>query len=193
MQSKRRPTPKCWYIDMGVGINTICKTVNRLCELTSIKDGNFKNQSCHATSITRLVRNDQDSKVVKSISGHRSNVVGRYKHVSDKQKRKASAILQNRAETVSKPVKTNDENSVATKKTSNNSDLDDFEIPVTLKKSPLTPVAKCEHCHDVKGTPETVLGELMNVVKSKKYKKMNVVKSKKYKKVRFNVELDGYD
>ena len=44
------------------------------------------------------------NKAVKSISGHRSDVVDHYKHVSDEQKRKASAILQNRTETVTKPT-----------------------------------------------------------------------------------------
>ena len=87
---------------MGLGINTVCKMVQRLCAFAGIKDGNFHNQSCWSMSISRLVRNDQDSKLNKSISGHKSNVVDCYKHISDEQKRKANAILQNRSETVSK-------------------------------------------------------------------------------------------
>ena len=95
MQSKCRPTPKCWYIDMGVGINTIRQTVNELWQLAGTSGGNFHNQSYRSTSATHLVRGNQDNKVVKAISGHRSDVVDRYKHINNEQKRKASAILQN--------------------------------------------------------------------------------------------------
>ena len=59
MQSKCRPTPKCWYIDIGAGINTIRQTVNRLCQLAGITGGIFWNQSCRSASVTHLVRGNQ--------------------------------------------------------------------------------------------------------------------------------------
>ena len=55
--------------------------MNRLCEIAGV-EGNFRNHSLRATSITRMNQAKVPEQEIKEFSGHRSSAVRTYKHTS---------------------------------------------------------------------------------------------------------------
>ena len=73
-----KPTEQCWYHKIPVGHITLQQTVRRLCVAAGI-EGNFTNQSLHATSATRLFEAKVDEQLIMQRTGHSSNAVRTYK------------------------------------------------------------------------------------------------------------------
>ena len=94
LYGKKNVTPKCWYDDRCIGIKTICTTVKHLCCLAGLPSGNFRNHSLHASTCTHMFQAHQDERLIKHVSGHKSNAVRQYKHVNDSLHRKASTAIQ---------------------------------------------------------------------------------------------------
>ena len=197
IQPKLRVTLKCWYTDHPVGINYICPTVSRLCALVGRTYDNYVNQSLKAMSVTHLTNENVDTKVIKEITGHVSNVVVEgYKHLNDNQYRQASAIIQGRVPiaTVSKaPVEETVPNVLAKstvpskvveiKKSLTNvkSNMSDFDTDLIKLHTPLSKKVDNKHvAEEVHEISDPV--EVCNLVS-----KMS--KRKKYKCIKINVEF----
>ena len=98
MQSRQKPTLKCWYASQVVGQNTISKVVKKLMEAAEIQ-GFFTNHSLRFSGGTRLFNAGIDWKLVKEITGHVSDAVDAYQITSEEQQRNISAILQTKPST----------------------------------------------------------------------------------------------
>ena len=77
-----------------IGINTLCSTVSRLCNLAGITEENFRNQSLQASSLTRMHQAHVLEQAIKEFSGHRSNAMRVYKRSSEDMKRENCKIIR---------------------------------------------------------------------------------------------------
>ena len=93
MRSLQKPTPKRWYSNQVVGTQNISKVVKQMMKDASI-DGFFTNHSLRRTGGTRLFRTGIDRKLVKEVTGHRSDAVDSYQITSDEQRQNISKIIQ---------------------------------------------------------------------------------------------------
>ena len=82
LQCKVKPTPKVWYQEHVIGKNTISKVVQEMVKLAKI-DGFFMNHSLRQLGGVRLFRAGIDRKLVKEMTGHRSEA---YQITSDEQR-----------------------------------------------------------------------------------------------------------
>ena len=92
LQSLAKPRPSQWYGDQVVGQNTLAKTVKNLLKEANI-DGYFTNHSCRRSSTTKLFQAGIDKKIIKEVTGHRSDAVDSYAITSDKQREAISKIM----------------------------------------------------------------------------------------------------
>ena len=103
LQSLPKPTPSQWYGEQVVGQQTLSKTVKRLFEEAKI-EGFFTNHSCRRSGTTRLFQAGVPKKLIKEVTGHRSDAVDNYAETSDVQPKMISNIIDgNTASTVSIP------------------------------------------------------------------------------------------
>lgn len=86
-------TESKWYLNTPVGHNTLDSTIKNLMEAAGEDDENFTNQSGRRTAVTRIMDSTGDKELAKKISGHRSDCVITYNHVSNKRLKLASNIL----------------------------------------------------------------------------------------------------
>ena len=84
--------PGQWYTEQVLGVNSIRKVVKNLLSSGDI-DGYFTNHSLRWSGCTRLFQAGIERKIVKEISGHRSDVIDRYQLTSDDQWKKVNEIL----------------------------------------------------------------------------------------------------
>ena len=93
LQCKTKPTPKVWFQEQVIGRNTIGKVVKMM--MTDAKiEGFFTNHSLRRSGGTRLFRAGVDRKLVKEITGHRSDAVDAYQITSHDQRQMMSNVLQ---------------------------------------------------------------------------------------------------
>ena len=57
-------------------------------------DGKFVKKSCCTTTATKMTNGGVDTQIIKEFTGHTSNAVETYKHISEEIRRSASAIIQ---------------------------------------------------------------------------------------------------
>ena len=102
LQSLQRPTPKRWYCNQVIGQNSISKVVKQMMIDANI-EGFFTNHSLRRTGGMRLFRGGVDRKLVKEVTGHRSDSVDAYQITSDEQHSTISKIIREKpSATVSK-------------------------------------------------------------------------------------------
>ena len=77
LQSLQKPTPTQWYAEQVIGVHTISKIVGDLMKKGDI-EGYFTNHSLRRTGSTRLFRAGVDRKLVKEVTGHKSDAVDVY-------------------------------------------------------------------------------------------------------------------
>ena len=94
LQSLSKPTPVQWYSEQVVGQNTLSKTVKRLFKEANIT-GFFTNHSCRRSGTTTLFQAGVDKKLIKEVTGHRSDAVDNYSETSEQQREMISNILNN--------------------------------------------------------------------------------------------------
>ena len=93
LQSLSKTTPAQWYSDRVMGINAIRKVVKNLLSSADI-DGYFMNHSLRCTSSTRMFQAGIDHKIVKEITGHRSDAIDKYQITSEDQKAIVSIVIE---------------------------------------------------------------------------------------------------
>ena len=76
-----------------IGVHTISKVVSKLMEQVEI-EGYFMNHSLRRTGGTRLFRAGVERKLVKEVTGHRSDAVDAYQITGHDQRKQISNILQ---------------------------------------------------------------------------------------------------
>ena len=94
LQSLTKKTPKQWYGNQVVGLNTIGKVVKDIMEKANI-EGFFTNHSLRCTGGMRLFQVGVDRKLVKEFTGHQSDAVDKYQITNDMQRENLSKILRN--------------------------------------------------------------------------------------------------
>ena len=92
LQSLQKPTPSRWYASQVVGENTLGKVIKTMLHDARI-DGYFTGHSLRRSGTTRLFQAGVDRKIIKEISGHKSDTVDCYAITSDEQKQEISAII----------------------------------------------------------------------------------------------------
>ena len=92
LQSLRCPTPKQWYGREVLGANKVKEVVKELLSSAKI-DGYFTNHSLRRCGSTRLFQAGIDRKLVKEVTGHRSDAVDCYQITSEAQREKLSNII----------------------------------------------------------------------------------------------------
>ncbi len=81
-----------WYNNRCIGVNTLHETVKRLANEAGLQ-GKFTNHSLRAIGVTHLFDNEILEKVIKEVSGHRSNAVQLYERTGEAMKCKVSATM----------------------------------------------------------------------------------------------------
>ena len=94
LQGLVRTNPAVWYGEQVVEINSIRKVVRNLLCSADI-DGYFTNHSLRRSGCTRLFQAGVERKIVKEISGHRSDAIDQYENTSEMQKQKVSNVIAN--------------------------------------------------------------------------------------------------
>jgi hypothetical protein len=79
-----------WYKNMALGKNSLLNIVK---VIMSAFDGRFTNHSLRRTSATRLFQSGIPEDIIRNQTGHRSNVLSRYKECSTAQLQNVSATL----------------------------------------------------------------------------------------------------
>ena len=120
LQSLQKFTPVCWYSGQVIGTNTISKVVQTIMKEAKI-EGFFTNHSLRRICSTRLFRVGVDQKIVKEVTGHRSNAIEKYQVTSDEQRAQVSKIIAQNPDAVSR------ENNVKSVKEDN---LDDKSVSI---------------------------------------------------------------
>ena len=92
LHSLAKPTPSQWYGEQVIGQATLAKTVKKLLKEVNI-DGYFTNHSCRRSGTTRLFQAGVDRKLIKEVTGHRSDAVDKYAITSDGQREHISNIM----------------------------------------------------------------------------------------------------
>ena len=92
LQSLKSPHPKQWFGRECMGANKIKEVVKELLSSAKI-DGYFTNHSLRRTGGTHLFQSGVDRKLVKEVTGHRSDAVDAYKLTSDAQREAISKIM----------------------------------------------------------------------------------------------------
>ena len=94
LRSKRKPSPKQWYINSPLGINAIRPIINDLCKEAGLPKANYRNQSGRTSSGTGMFAKHKDKQLICSVSGHRSTAVRAYKHIPDNLRHSESESIQ---------------------------------------------------------------------------------------------------
>lgn len=81
-----------WFSCQPIGINTLSKTVARLCTSAGVT-GFRTNHSLRATAATRLYHAKVDEQQIAETTGHRSTAIRRYKRTTDDQRKETSNII----------------------------------------------------------------------------------------------------
>ena len=132
LQSLKNPHPKQWYSREVVGLNKIKEVVKELLSSAKI-DGYFTNHSLRRTEGTCLFQAGIYRKLVKEVTGHRSDAVDAYQLTSDEQREQISRVISGESgEKFTKHVVECDQNKTSTSETEKQS------------KSPPSCICTCE-------------------------------------------------
>ena len=93
LQSLQKSTPTQWYAEQVIGFGTLSKTIKTMLYDARI-NRIFTGHSLRRSAISRMFRAGMQKKIIREMSGHRSDALEQYEITSDKQKEQASAILQ---------------------------------------------------------------------------------------------------
>ena len=93
LQSLQKPTPPQWYGEQVIGKNTISKVVSELMQKGKF-EGFFTNHSLHRSGGTHLFRAGVDRKLIKEVTGHKSDSVDAYQITGHDQRRMISNVVQ---------------------------------------------------------------------------------------------------
>ena len=77
---------------MPLGHNKLNSMVKTMSEAGV--EGYYTNHSLRATAVSRLFQNDVDDKLIKGVTGHRSEALQGYKRETEEQLLKVSKIVQ---------------------------------------------------------------------------------------------------
>ena len=117
LQSKQKVNPVQWYAEQVVGSQTLSKVVKKLLSDAKI-DGYFTNHSLRRSVPTHLFQAGVERKLVKEVTGHRSDALDCYQITTNDQRRNISSIIAKRPSTSSVGVPQSVKNSVELKKVS---------------------------------------------------------------------------
>ena len=93
LQPLFKTNPVLWYAEQVMeGINSICKVVKQMLMSADI-DGYFTNHSLRCSGCTRLFQAGVERKIVKEVSGHRSDAIDKYQLTSERQRQEVSRVL----------------------------------------------------------------------------------------------------
>ena len=88
----QKTNPAVWFGEQVMGINAIKRVVKEMLMAGEI-DGYFTNHSLRRSGCTRLFQAGVDRKIVKEVSGYRSEANDKYQFTSELQKQQVSKIL----------------------------------------------------------------------------------------------------
>ena len=78
--SSGRCTPRCWFTDKPVGVNSLKKVISDMKDAGI--EGRFTNHSLRVSTVTRMFRKGVDEQLIKEVTGHKSDAVRLYKRPS---------------------------------------------------------------------------------------------------------------
>ena len=120
-------TPKCWFTDKPVGVNSLKKVVSNMMKDAGI-EGCFTNHSLRASTAMRMFRKGVDEQLIKQVTGHKSDAVRLYKRPSSSLLDAACKTVVEKESDMSttlKKQKLSEQKSVPEPKPF---DIDDYEI-----------------------------------------------------------------
>ena len=82
---------------MPLGHNKLSSLVKTMMSEAGV-EGYYTNHSLRATAVSRLFQNDVDDKLIKGVTGHRSDALQGYKRETEEQLLKVSKIVQGQKE-----------------------------------------------------------------------------------------------
>ena len=100
LQSLQKPRIKTWYCSQVVGAHTLLKKIKTLFSEANL-GGFVTGHSLRRSGITRLFQAGVDRKLIKEMSGHKSDAVDCYAVTSDQQRKDLSRILGEKPHTIS--------------------------------------------------------------------------------------------
>ena len=86
-----------WYSTVPLGHNKLNSMVKTMMSEAGV-EGYYTNHSLRATAVSRLFQNDVDDKLIKGVTGHRSEALQGYKRETEEQLLKVSKIVQGQKE-----------------------------------------------------------------------------------------------
>ena len=86
-----------WYSTVPLGHNKLNSMVKTMMSEAGV-EGYYTNHSLRATAVSRLFQNDVDDKLIKGVTGHRSDALQGYKRETEEQLLKVSKIVQGQKE-----------------------------------------------------------------------------------------------
>ena len=86
-----------WYSTVPLGNNKLNSMVKTMMS-EAVVEGYYTNHSLRATAVCRLFQNDVDDKLIKGVTGHRSDALQGYKRETEEQRLKVSKIVQGQKE-----------------------------------------------------------------------------------------------
>ena len=95
LQPRKKFSPKSWFLNKPVGVNTLQSVVKNMCEKGGLP-GYYTNHSLRASAATRMYCNEIEEQVIQEITGHRSLAVRSYKRTCDLQRKSASNSIFNK-------------------------------------------------------------------------------------------------
>lgn len=88
---------RVWYSTVPLGHNKLNSMVKTMMSEAGV-EGYYTNHSLRATAVSRLFQNDVDDKLIKGVTGHRSEALQGYKRETEEQLLKVSKIVQGQKE-----------------------------------------------------------------------------------------------
>ena len=86
-----------WYSTVPLGHNKLNSMVKTMMSEAGV-EGYYTNHSLRATAVSRLFQNNVDDKLIKGVTGHRSDALQGYKRETEEQLLKVSKIVQGQKE-----------------------------------------------------------------------------------------------
>ena len=93
LHSLKHPKPTIWYCETPLWINKVRSVVATMLKNAGL-DGFFTNHSLCRMAATRLFQAGQNVKLIREVTGHRSNAIEKYEITSDEQRMELSKIIQ---------------------------------------------------------------------------------------------------
>ena len=107
LQSLQKLAATRWYAGQVVGQTTLGKVIKTMLHNAKL-EGYFTGHSLRCSGITRLFQAGVDKKIIKEMSGHKSDAVDCYAVTSKEQQAEVSKILGSKPCTISASTEAND-------------------------------------------------------------------------------------